>query len=226
MSALLHLIHIDPLLFAPGDRMSREDFLARWDQMPALKRAELIDGIVYMPSPLSFAHGRLDVQMHTLLGVYAARTRVCEAVSNASWLMLQSAPQPDAALLLLPQFGGSTRTVNKLASGVPELVVEVCLSSRSYDLGPKLALYQRAGVQEYIAVLLEEQRVEWRALTSGSYQLMDHHENGVFRSEAFPGLWLDEPALWAGDSSRMLEVLDSGLASDECQQFLHRLHRA
>lgn len=222
MSALTHLIHVNPLLFEPGDRMTREEFLARWEQMPGLKLAELIDGVVYMPSPLSYPHGRRDAQMLFLLETYAARAGVCESISNATWLMLESAPQPDVALRLLPEYGGGTQIVDKLASGAPELVVEICLSSRSYDLGPKLALYQRAGVQEYIAVLLEERRVEWRVLEGGSYRLMERDEAGLFRSAVFPGLWLDEPALWAGDSRRMLEALDAGLASDECAGFLQR----
>jgi hypothetical protein len=219
---MTHLIHVNPLLFEPGDRMNREEFLERWEQMPGLKFAELIDGVVYMPSPLSRAHGRRDALMHLLIGTYAARTGVCEDVMNATCLMLESAPQPDISLNLLPKFGGAMNLTGKLASGVPELIVEVCLSSRSFDLGPKLALYQRAGVQEYIAVLLEEERVEWRSLESGSYRLMERDDAGVFRSAAFPGLWLDEPAFWKGDSQRMLEVLEAGLASAESVRFRNR----
>lgn len=226
LSGLLHLIEAYPLLFEPSDRMEREEFLARWQQMPKLKYAELIDGVVYMPAPLSPAHAAYDTHMHLLLSTYAARSEVCGAVANTTWLMIDSAPQPHAALFKLPQYGGTTRIVEKLASGAPELIVEICLSSRSFDLGPKLALYQRAGVQEYLAVLLEEQRVEWRALSGGSYRLLERDQHGVFRSAVFPGLRLDEPALWAGDSTRMLETLDAGLASDDCKEFLNRLRRA
>jgi Uma2 family endonuclease len=221
---MTHLVQVDPLLFEPGDRLGLDDFLARWERMPGVKFAELIDGVVYMPSPLSYEHGRRDLLMQLLLGSYAAAAAVCEAVSNATWLMLDSAPQPDVALRLLPEFGGKTSVSGKLAHGAPELVIEVCLSSRSFDLGPKLALYQRAGVTEYVAVLLEEQSVQWRVLDVGSYRLLES-VNGIFRSRAFPGFWLDEAAFWAADSKRTLRVLQQGLDSEEYRAFLELKRR-
>src|SRR5438067_1488278 len=36
----------------PGDRLSRAEFERRYDAMPALKKAELIEGVVYWPSPV------------------------------------------------------------------------------------------------------------------------------------------------------------------------------
>jgi hypothetical protein len=221
---MMHLVHVDPLLFEPGDRLDLDDFLARWERMPGVKFAEPINDVVYMPSPPSYEHGRRDLQIQLLLGSYAAATGVCEAVSNATWLMSDSAPQPDVALRLLPEFGGKSHVSGKLARDAPELVAEVCLSSRSFDLGPKLALYQRAGVAEYVAIVLEEHRVQWRVLEAGSYRMLDSVD-GLFRSRIFPGLWLDEKTFWAGDSKRMLGVLQHGLSSDECKMFLERLRR-
>ena len=219
---MTHLIPIFPLLFEPGDRLTVEEFLARWEQMPGLKFAELIDGIVYMPSPLSYEHSRRDAEVQLLLGNYAARTRVCEVTPNATWLMVESAPQPEAALRLLPQYGGRTSIRDRFASGAPELVVEVSRSSRSLDLGPKLALYQRAGVSEYVAVLLEEQRIEWRRLEGGSFRLIPA-DAGVYKSSVFPGLWVDENAFWADDSGQLLQTLELGIQSDECRDFVGRL---
>ena len=210
---MTHLLYIDPLLFRPGDRLTLADFLERWERMPELKFAELIDGVVYMPSPVSREHGRLASRMNLLLGVYAARTGRCETTIDATWLMEGSAPQPDVALQLLPQFGGKAGLAGNLAAGVPELVVEVSHSSRSYDLGPKLALYQRAGVNEYIAVLLEERRIEWRRLEGGSFRMIDA-EGGILKSTVFPGLWLNEAAFWADDANRMLETLEVGLHAE------------
>jgi hypothetical protein len=220
---MTHLIGTNPLPFAPGDRISREEFLDRWERMPDLKFAELIDGVVCMPSPVSPQHARLGGLMHTLLGVYAAFAGVCEMLPHATWLMLESAPQPDVALRLLPQFGGRTDASGKLCTGAPELIAEAVLSSRSYDLGPKLALYQRAGVAEYVAALIEEQRIEWRVLEGGHYTVRPPTAAGIHQSLVFPGLWLDEPAFWAADSRQLLSVLDQGLASDECSNFLARV---
>ena len=91
--------------------------------------------------------------------------------------------------------------------------MEVAASSRSYDLGPKLALYQRAEVPEYVAALVEEARIEWRVLEKGSYRLMPTDADGIFRSKAFPGLWLDSVAFWRKDGARLLDVLEQGLQS-------------
>jgi hypothetical protein len=41
----------EPLLEA-GDRLSRDEFERRYERMPHLKKAELIEGIVYLPSPV------------------------------------------------------------------------------------------------------------------------------------------------------------------------------
>ena len=219
---MTHLALINSLLFSPGDQLSREEFLDLWEQMPDLKFAELIDGTVYMPSPLSLEHGSRDAEVHGWAYCYQLKTPVCKVVGNATWLVLDSAPQPDAALILLPTFGGRTSISGKLASGAPELVVEVCQSSRSYDLGPKLRLYQRAGINEYIAHLVNEQRTEWRILENDSYRILKPDADGVLRSRVFPGLWLDADAWWSGDLNRVQEVLEAGLKSPAHAEFMER----
>jgi hypothetical protein len=211
------------LLLAPGDRMELAEFLERWEQSPELKFAEFVDGVVYMPSPLSLPHSRFDGLAQFVLGHYAVRSGICENLPNATWLMLGSAPQPDLVLSLKPEYGGKMRVAPRdLASGIPELIVEICRSSRSYDLGPKLALYERAGVPEYLAILVEEKRFEWRVMTQGRYQFLDAAD-GVFRSRILPGLWIDEPAFWTQDGTRLLAVLEEGLRSPEFLNF-KRVH--
>jgi hypothetical protein len=211
-----------PMLLAPGDRMELEEFLERWEQEPGLKFAELIDGVVYMPSPVSVPHMDSDGLAQSIFGYYRLRSGICKNRPNGTWVMLGSAPQPDLALSLNPEYGGQMRlTPRNLASGIPDLIVEICRSSRSYDLGPKLALYQRASVPEYVAILVEERRFEWRVLVQGSYQFLEA-ENGIFRSRVFPGLWIDEPAFWREDSARLLAVLDEGLSSPEFLDFKSR----
>lgn len=86
---MTHLVSINPLLFSPGDRMGRDEFLSRWDQMPGLKRAELIDGVVHTPSPLGIEHGRIDGLVETLVGYFILRTGDCWLASNATWLMAE-----------------------------------------------------------------------------------------------------------------------------------------
>lgn len=203
--------------------MELQEFLERWMQAPELKFAELIDGVVYMPSPVSSPHGVFDNLAQVAFGNFTLLSGICTAQTNATWLMGGSAPQPDLALFLKPEYGGKMKIApGELASGIPELIVEVCRSSRSYDLGPKLALYERAGVPEYLAILIEEKRFEWRILMQDRYQLL-HAAEGIFRSHIFSGLWIDELAFWRADGTRLLAVLAEGLKSPEFLDFKRRI---
>ena len=140
-----------------GEKLTREEFLRRWEVLPELKHAELIGGVVYVPSPLSLAHSSHHSLANLWLGHYAAFTPGCGGGLEATWLMLTDAPQPDVHLRILPESGGQSRVEGAYAEGAPELIVEISLSRASHDLGPKLDLYRRAGVREYIkgARLLE-----------------------------------------------------------------------
>jgi Uma2 family endonuclease len=193
--------------------------LEAWEAAPELKFAELIDGVVYMPSPVSAEHSDYDYMIGGWAYHYQNRCPMVQGGVNGTWLMLESAPQPDFALRLLPEFGGRVRTERGLFAGVPEFIVEVTRSSRTYDLGPKLGLYQRAGVSEYLAVLIQEQRLEWRILRDGRYELLRPDQNGVYKSQTFPGLWLSEPAFWKRDIPAVLLVLEKGLQTPEFTAF-------
>ena len=158
--------------------------------------------------------------------MYRLRTPGTGTYANSTWLMASSAPQPDCSIRILPEFGGRSTVKQGLASGKPEFVAEICHSSRAYDVGPKLALYQAAGVDEYLAVLVEERRFEWRALVNGSYQLLAPDSAGVYRSRILPGLWIDETAFWSEDSATLLQTLERGLTSQEHADFVTRLEQA
>src|SRR5262245_8661474 len=119
---------VPPLI--AGDFLSRAEFLRRWEAMPRLKRAELIGGVVYMPSPVGTEHGHTENDVATWLGTYRAATPGCKVMNNAIWLMGEDeAPQPDLALYILPDCGGQSRMEGKYAVGAPEFLAEVCLSS-------------------------------------------------------------------------------------------------
>ncbi|MCC6538334.1 MAG: Uma2 family endonuclease [Bryobacterales bacterium] len=208
-----------------GDRLSREEFLRIWDGLPSLKNAELIDGVVYVASPVSQSHWSLDVRMIGVLRRYAIYTPGCQAGNNGTWLMLESAPQPDSFLRILPAYHGQSRDGDhRFPSGAPELAVEVCVTSTEIDFGRKLALYQRAGVREYVTVEDLNKRLLWRRLQpDGSYAVLEPGPDGVIRSQVFPGLWLNVAAFWADNGISLERTLDAGLASPEHAEFVHRL---
>ncbi len=210
-----------------GERLSRDEFLRRWDSLPDLKNAELIEGVVYLSSPVSIEHWTNDTLAIVWVGYYGGFTPGCKAGSNGTWLMLKDAPQPDAHLCVLPEYGGQSgvqaRGRRHFASGAPELAIEVSLSSASHDLGPKLRLYRAAGVREYINVLVDGPKVTWRKLSMQGETFIEPDADDIMRSTIFPGLWLDPDALLRDDTVALLKVLDRGLASPEHARFVAEL---
>src|SRR5260370_28171390 len=182
---------VAPAELITGQRMNVAEFLSRWEDLPELKNAELIDGVVYVPSPVSTDHGSLDTQIHWWLAQYAYSTPGCQCGNNSTWLMLDSAPQPDSYLRILPAYGGQSRDEGKYSSGGPELVVEICLTSTEVDFGPKVALYQRAGVREYVTIELFGKRIVWRGLGNARYLFQSPSPYGVLSSLVFLCLSLD-----------------------------------
>src|ERR1043166_2264828 len=194
----------------PGDWLSRREFLVRWGLHPEIKKAELIAGIVYLTGQETVEHAQMHAAMIGLVGYYAASTPGLQSGCNTTILMLGDAPQPDIHLCILPEYGGALGTDGEHRAGVPEAIAEVCLSAAAYDLHPKLDLYERAGVKEFIAILLHEREVRWHYLAAEGYELMGSSA-GVYESQVFPGLCIDAPAKSAGDSERVLTALQRGL---------------
>ena len=196
-----------------GDRLTRDEFLRRWEEMPDLKRAELIDGVVYRPSPVSDSHDDFHTRMSSWLTFYTLSTPSCRQGITGTWLMsADSAPQPDLTLRIRPERGGQSRMEGKYAAGAPELIVEISHTTAAKDKGVKLRLYERSGVREYITVMPHEQEIVWRELVNGSYREIALDADGLFRSRVFPGLWLDPAALWAGDLAGLAAVVQRGVA--------------
>lgn len=208
-----------------GDRLTRAEFLHRWEQHPEIKRAELIGGVVYMPSPLSRKHGVTDHDSAGWLWTYRVHTPGTESGTNATTLMgSDDAPQPDEYLRILPEFGGQSGNEGKYVSGSPELISETCVSSASYDLNQKLDLFEKMGVLEVVAFLMHEQEVRWHCLSKNGYELLTP-VRGIWKSRVFPGLWLDGKAILAGDGAKVLATLNKGLRSPEHAAFVKKLAR-
>jgi Uma2 family endonuclease len=217
---------IPPLV--AGDRLTRDEFERRYHSMPHVKKAELIEGVVYMPSPVSLdGHSVPHADFIGWLVAYKAFTPGTQAGDNGTLrLDLDNEPQPDAFLRILPACGGQSTTVDDYVEGAPELVGEIAASSASYDLHDKLNAYRRNGVKEYVVWLVWEKRIEWFVLRGGRYESLAVSGDGFYRSELFSGLWLDPAALLRGDMARVLEVVRLGLDSGEHAAFVKRLNEA
>jgi len=214
-----------PALFA-GDRLSRAEFERRYSAMPEVKKAELIEGVVYMPSPVSKKHSGPHFLIVLWLGHYYEATPGVEVLDNSTVrLDLENEPQPDALLRIAPDLGGQSRDCGDYIGGAPELVAEVANTSESYDLHDKLRAYQRNGVREYIVWRVADAAIDWFVLRDDRYQRLELDAAGCYRSEVFPGLWLDPAALVHGDAARHAAVWQQGLASPEHAVFAETLAR-
>ena len=210
-----------------GDRLSRAEFERRYDAMPHLKKAELIEGVVYVPSPVRYLqHGSPHAQLISWLGLYAAHTSGVGVADNTSVrLDLDNEPQPDALLLIDPACGVQSRlSADDFIEGAPELVAEVASSSVSYDLHAKLHVYRRNGVREYVVWRVLNREIDWFVLRAEQYERLPLDANGLLRSEVFAGLWLDPAALVQGNLARVLAVVQQGIASPEHATFVAHLH--
>jgi len=213
-------------LLREGDRLTADEFHRRYEGMPYLKNANLVDGVVYMSSPIHTHHSGAHFDVIGWLAPYRYSVVVVAGHDNVSWRIDgQNEVQPDAILCLDAAHDGAVVDGGRLLRGVPELVVEVAVSSARADAGPKRALYERTGVQEYVLWRVRDDRLDWWALTDGSYQPLPADENGVIKSVVFPGLWLDVPALIADDMPRVMATRDAGLGSLEHHAFAARLRQ-
>ena len=203
-----------------GDRLNRYEFERRYAAMPKLKKAELIEGVVYVPAALRFkSHSQPHSRIMTWLGVYQAFTPKVQLGDNPTVrLDLDNAPQPDAVLMI--DGGQTTISSDDYVEGAPELVVEIAASSAAYDLYDKKRVYRRNGVKEYLVWRVYERELDWFHLDAGDYIKLEADDQSVIRSVTFPGLWLAVSSLLSGKMEEVLAILQQGLNSEEHQEFL------
>ena len=138
-------------------------------------------------------------------------------------LGISSEVQPDLQLRIREECGGLARVEGGCIVGPPELVIEIGDSTRAFDLGPKKADYERGGVLEYLFVGVEPEEIRWFLLRDGKFEPLFAGDDGVYRSQVFPGLWLDPVALFAEDLDGLIFRLDLGLDTPEHGAFVDRL---
>lgn len=210
-----------------GDRMDSIEFERRY-HASSIRKAELIEGVVRVASPVSDDHGPSHSLATIWVGLYQLATpHLVSAIEGTIRLDRSNQPQPDVHLRIAPGFGGqATRSVDGYVVGPPELIIEVAVSSASLDLGDKLEAYRRNGVAEYIVWQVKRQAIDWFRLHEGRYEKLMPGPGGIIRSLIFPGLWLDPGALIRGDLPAMNAAVLAGLATAEHAAFVARLDAA
>ena len=220
-----HVSRTPPL--QTGDRLSREEFERRYHTMPHVKKAELIEGEVYMPSPVSW---EFHASPHSLIVgwsmVYTTSTPGTGAGDNPTVrLDAENEPQPDVVMIVRPECGGRVEVdADGYLSGSPDFICEISASTAAIDLNRKLNVYRRNRVSEYVVWRVYDEAVDWFALRGEQFERLAPDADGFLKSIAFPGLWLDPAALVRRDAAAVLAVLARGLASAEHAAFVEQLN--
>ena len=230
MTVAQHPFQVPPTRKVPplqsGDRLTRVEFERRYDAMPGLKKAELIEGIVYMGSPVRFEqHGEPHYVMSGWLTYYQAKTPGLRGGDNSTVrLDDENEPQPDLILRIEPSAGGKPHVdEDGYVNGPVELAIEIAASSVSIDMHIKLNAYRKQGIGEYLVYRVEDQALNWFTLEGGQYTEISPDPNGILKSKTFPGLWLSTNDLLARNLPGMFALLDLGAQSPEHAEFRERL---
>jgi Uma2 family endonuclease len=212
-----------------GDRLSRAEFERRYEAMPNHIKEELIEGVVQMSSGVrGTTHGIPHADLGGRVGSYRAYIAGTDsAVSSTLRLDLDNEPQPDVVLYIGSECGGrATIDRDNFIAAAPELVLEVAASSVSIELSDKKTAFRRNGVKEYIVWRVLDDEMDWFILRDSGYEQLPADAAGIVKSETFPGLWLDRPAMLRRDLAAVLRLLQQGLASSEHARFVASLQAA
>jgi Uma2 family endonuclease len=196
-----------------GMKLRQPEFHRLYGQYADDVKSELIDGVVYMALPAGGDHGCGSHGINGALYYFTARTPGVQGGVNMTTILgWDSEPQPDALLRILPECGGQTHfNEQNFLVGAPELVCEVAVSSLRIDLGKKRAMYEKYGVQEYLVYDAKDHTLHWFQLPG--HDLIHPDSSGIYKSQLFPGLWIDSKALARGDAAGVLATIDTKSAA-------------
>lgn len=214
------------ILLEDGDYLSLAEFERRYEAIPGLTKAELIEGVVRIPLRSGWTlYSRPQSGLSTWLGFYQAYTLGVEGGKNTSIrLDSHNEIQPDGMLIILPEHGGNVRvSEDDFIEGAPELVGEVCADNIRFDPHQRKRIYRRNQVLEYIVWRVVDQAIDWFALRNDDYVPLAPHPDGYLESEVFPGLRLDVAAMTRFDMATVLKVLQQGIESQAHAAFVAKL---
>jgi hypothetical protein len=195
-----------------GDRLTRKEFERRY-AASNIKKAELIEGIVYVATALRFtSHAKPHSQIVGWLVTYQSMTDGLE-IGTETTIRLDddNEPQPDAVLFRL---GGNAQIdEDGYIVGAPELIAEISASTVSYDLHGKKNAYERNKIKEYIVWRTLDREIDWFVLEDDAYQKLEPDSEGIIHSREFAGLCLNVRAVLSNDMSSVLKTLQLCMAS-------------
>jgi Uma2 family endonuclease len=202
-----------------GDHLTREEFHRRYCARPDIKKAELIEGVVYVAPPrISHTlHAEPHAQIVGWLGICMMMHSGLHLADSTTIILDDlNEVQPDA-ILWREESGGPHVNDDDYLVGAPQLVAEVAASPVSIDLHAKLRAYERNGVLEYVVWRTVDGAIDWFAREGDHFVLVEPDAQGVIESRVFPGLRLNVAKMLAGDIHGVLAELGAPGQSAETE---------
>ena len=196
-------IHVDALVTI--ENQTEEDFFR---YAPEGRFCEFIDGVVYMPSPVTIAHQDLAGFWYFLLTGFVQRHRAGRVAMGPA--VLRVAPDRDLEpdVFVAPP-DAEPLPPSGLAFGSASLVVEVLSpSNRSHDLNRKAAVYREAGIPEIAFVDGRDKVLIVERLAGDAYETIQLG-SGRWESSAIEGFWLEVSWLWEDPMPNYSKCLDA-----------------
>ncbi len=178
---------------APGDRMTDDEF---FQFAPADRKAELIGGILVMPSPAYDPHEDRQGFLLTILRTFVRHKQLGIVRGSHTAVHLQTGEnyEPDV-LFVAAERANIVRREGVF--GAPDLVIELLSpGTANYDWGVKRRVYAQSGVRELW--LIDPNGLDGSAFfqrdESGLKEVS--FQDNVLRSLAVPGFYLRADWLW------------------------------
>jgi Uma2 family endonuclease len=170
-------------------RFTREAYHRMADVLNSGPRVELIDGEIFMMSPIGPTQGMLITRLSYLITRNLPQEFVCRAQLPIA-ARDDSEPEPDIAIVRTHR--EDYRNEHPLPADVA-LLTEVAQSSLNFDLGRKLRLYASIAIPEYWVVdVVNRQIIVHREPLKNSYRSGVAFESGAqIAPSAAPACVLD-----------------------------------
>lgn len=164
-----------------------------------------------MPSPMRFVqHGQPQAAINAWLGFYAAHTSGVHC-GGSSTLKIDESNEYEPDGMLFYDKGQVVIAEDGYLQGVPELVVEVAASTVAIDSTVKFEVYESKGVKEYLLWNTVATEITWYHRSKEKFVPLKADREGILKSKAFPGLWLNVAAMLGFDQKAVLKTLQLGM---------------